>query len=145
MRRFFPQFPKFLFAAVSAAFAVCALTQPSLAASMNGHLYAVVGQWNVERFPLFGGLPSHRADLTIPLHGPVLAIGVDGTVAAQNNSFPVIDFFAPGQTKPERTLNILPPRHGCAVTIVGLALDAGGNLYVSRLVPDPCFLDGIAV
>jgi hypothetical protein len=145
MRRFTSQFPKFFFVAVLGVFAVSALSQPSLATSINGHLYAVVGQWNVERFPLFDGLPSHRADLTIPGHGPVLAIGVDGTVAAQRNSFPVIDFFAPGQIKPERTLNVLPPRHGCAVNIVGLVLDAGGNLYVSRLVPDPCFLDGIAV
>jgi hypothetical protein len=145
MRRFFPQFPKFLFAAASTAFAVLALTQPSLAASVNGHLYAVVGQTEIQRFPLLGGLPSRRPDLTIPGHGPVLAIGVDGTLAAQKDAFPVIDFFAPGQTKPERTLNVLPPKSGCRVNIVGLVLDAAGNLYVSRQTIDPCFLDGIAV
>lgn len=145
MRRFSPPFLSVVIAASTAALTLVALAAPSNATSSNGHLYAVVGQWDIQRFPLFGGIPSHQLDLTIHNHGPVLAVAADGTVAAQRSSSPTIDFFAPGQTNPERSLNVQPPRQRCRVNIVGLVFDAARNLYVSRAVPDPCYLDGIAV
>jgi hypothetical protein len=127
------------------AIVVSAVFPSPVMAKLTGHLYVVVGQSEIKRFPLIDGIPAQRSDLTIPNGGPVLTIQPDGTVVAQIFNLPKIGFYAPGHTKPDRTLNILPPKHGCPVFLMSAAVDASANVYISRQVPYPCNADGIAV
>ena len=136
---------RFIYTAAILAGAI-ALVLPSIGtAGVTGHLYVATGPFQLWRFPLVDGIPAQLPDLKIPNTGNLVAVRSDGVVVAQVGSLPKIAFYAPGQTKPERTLNIRPSKAGCPIRLASIAVDAQNDLYVARSIPDPCNLDDIAV
>jgi hypothetical protein len=116
--------------AASVIAAASAVAPLAVQAAVTGHLYVATGgqPYEIDRFPLNDGLPSAQPDLRIPGWYIALTVGSDGTLygfKANNN----VDAFAPGQTKPERTINF--PNLGSFLTIGGLAVDKRGYLFVA--------------
>jgi hypothetical protein len=130
---------------VSAAAIIVLVASAPAAAKVTGHLYTGAGQFEVLRFPLVDGIPTQHPDLKIPNTGDLIAVQPDGTLVAQINGLSKVGFFALGHTKPDRVLNIRPSKQGCAIRPASIAVDSQGDLYVARSIPDPCYLDDIAV
>lgn len=117
-------------AAASVIAAASAIVPLTAQAAVTGHLYVATGgqPYEIDRFPLNDGLPAAQPDLRIPGWYIALTVGPDGTLYGfkVNND---VDAFAPGQTKPERT--IIFPNLGSFLTIGGLAVDRNGYLFVA--------------
>jgi hypothetical protein len=134
---------------VHAFLLVAALTvAPAVAAPLDGHLYAAstaAGKSVVQRYPLYGGLPVQRPDLTIPNAAAPIAVSSDGTVAAFIGKNEV-GFFAADQTQPKRTLFIRSPESGCPLVVQSIVMDAQEYLFVSYVdAGSSCYAEGVLV
>jgi hypothetical protein len=121
---------------------LAAALPPSIAsAATAGHLYAATytGATNADliyRFPLKNGIPTTKADLTIPGTWGAVAVSRDGTLYATGGARSLQIFAFPyGSTKAQRTITI-PPMYQCTtnglpISIGAIAADVHGDLFVA--------------